>query len=384
MQIYLVRRQYVLSDNLLAYHADSRVFDHISYKIMFEEDTMTKNIINQEYNKFLSALKERVASSRHKAALSVNRELILLYHHIGTQILEAQERQGWGTKIIQKLSKDLRSEFPDMKGFSPQNLKYMRKFSEEYRVDEIGQQAVDQIPWGHIVTLIYGISTKDERSFYIQGTLNNGWSRNILSMQIETNLFKRQGNAVTNFGDKLLSPQSDLAQNTLKNPYLFDFLSLGKNSHEREIEKELVAHIEKFLLELGEGFAFLGRQYHLQIEDQDFYIDLLFYHIKLRSFVVIELKTGKFKPEYAGKMNFYLSAVDELLRQPGDNPSIGLILCRSKVGVVAEYALRDMTKPIGLAEYRLQDALPENLKIALPTIEELEAELAKDLVGEDG
>lgn len=332
-----------------------------------------------EYKKFLAELKERVASSKYKAVLTVNRELVLLYHHIGMQILESQKQQGWGTKIIEKLSQDLRSEFPDMKGFSSQNLKYMRKFAEEYKVDEIGQQAVDQLPWGHIVVLIYAVSSKNERQFYTQKTLLNGWSRNTLSMQIETNLFKRQGKAVTNFGDKLYSLQSDLAQNTFKNPYLFDFLSLGKNSHEREVEKELVAHIEKFLLELGEGFSFLGRQYHIQIEEQDFYIDLLFYHIKLRCFVVIELKSGKFKPEYAGKMNFYLSAVDDLLCQPGDNPSIGLILCRSKVGVVAEYTLRDMTKPIGLAEYKLQDSLPDNFKTSLPTIEELETELAKDL-----
>jgi predicted nuclease of restriction endonuclease-like (RecB) superfamily len=344
---------------------------------------MIKNMINQEYNKFLSDLKERVASSRYKAALSVNRELILLYHHICTHILEAQERQGWGTKIIEQLSKDLRLEFPEMKGFSVRNLKYMRKFADEYPDPQFVQQVVAQLPWGHIVTIMYSISDENERHFYIQETLQNGWSRNILSMQIETNLFKRQGRAVTNFLDNLPSPQSDLAQNTLKNPYLFDFLSLGKNAHEREIEKGLVAHIEKFLLELGEGFAFLGREYHLKIEDQDFYIDLLFYHIRLRCFMVIELKSGKFKPEYAGKMNFYLSAVDDLLRSPGDHPLIGLILCRSKVGVVAEYALRDMTKPIGLAEYRLQDALPENLQTALPTIEELEAELAKDFGGED-
>lgn len=343
---------------------------------------MTTSIVNQAYSKLLSDLKARVASSRYKAALSVNRELILLYHHIGTQILEAQARQGWGTKIITQLSKDLRAAFPEMKGFSPQNLKYMRKFAEEFQPEAIGQQAVDQIPWGHVVTLLYAISSQEERSFYIQGTLENGWSRNQLSIQIETNLFKRQRNAITNFKDKLPAPQSELAQNALKNPYVFDFLSLGKDAHEREIEKGLVAHIEKFLLELGEGFAFLDRQYHLQIEGQDFYIDLLFYHIKLRCFVVIELKTGDFKPEYAGKMNFYLSAVDDLLRQPSDNPSIGLILCRSKVGVVAEYALRDMTKPIGLATYRLQEALPENLKTALPTIAELEAELAKDF-GED-
>jgi predicted nuclease of restriction endonuclease-like (RecB) superfamily len=340
---------------------------------------MSKNVINSEYHVLLEDLKKHVYAARYKAILQVNKELILLYHHIGAQILQSQAKQGWGAKVIEQLSKDLRLEFPEMKGFSPQNLKYMRRFAQEYNVDEISQQAVDQIPWGHIVTLIYVISHKQERKFYIQGTIENGWSRNILSMQIEANLFKRQGKAVTNFQTNLPTPQSELAQLTLKNPYLFDFLSLGKEAHEREVEKELVAHIEKFLLELGEGFAFLGRQYHLQIEGQDFYIDVLFYHIKLRAFVVVELKAGKFKPEYAGKMNFYLSAVDDLLRQPGDNPSIGLILCRSKVGILAEYALRDMSKPIGLAEYRLTESLPENLKTALPTIEELEAELAKDL-----
>lgn len=263
---------------------------------------MTKNIINGEYSKFLADLKERVSTSRYKAALSVNRELILLYHHIGMQILEAQEQQGWGAKVIDQLSKDLVSEFPEMKGFSTRNLKYMRKFAAEYPDSQFVQQAVAQIPWGHIVTIMYSVSDEGKRMFYINEARTNGWSRNILSMQIETDLFKRQGSAVTNFNDKLPSPQSDLAQNTLKNPYLFDFLSLGKNAHEREIEKGLVAHIEKFLLELGEGFAFLGRQYHLEIEDQDFYIDLLFYHIKLRCFVVIELKSGKFKPEYAGKI----------------------------------------------------------------------------------
>jgi predicted nuclease of restriction endonuclease-like (RecB) superfamily len=343
---------------------------------------MSKNILSKEYNQLLSDLKNRVASSRHKAALNVNKELILLYHHIGSAILSAQAKQGWGTKVISQLSKDLRSEFPEMKGFSPQNLKYMRRFAEEYTLDEIGQQAVDQIPWGHIVHLIYAISDKTERCFYTNAAIQYSWSRNILSMQIETNLFKRQGKAVTNFQAKLPTPQSDLAHTTLKNPYLFDFLGLGKEAEEREVEKALVAHIEKFLLELGDGFAFLGRQYHLQVEDQDFYIDLLFYHIKLRAFIVIELKSGKFKPEYAGKMNFYLSAVDDLLRHPGDNPSIGLILCRSKIGVLAEYALRDIGKPIGLSEYRLEDALPDNLKTALPTIEELEVELAKDLKSE--
>ncbi|HAT9712896.1 TPA: DUF1016 family protein [Legionella pneumophila subsp. pneumophila] len=317
-------------------------------------------------------------NDKYRAALSVNKELILLYHLIGTEIINSQKQHGWGAKIITQLSRDLRSEFPEMKGFSPQNLKYMRRFAEEYNLDEIGQQAIDQLPWGHNITLMYEVPDKKEREFYIQKAKEYSWSRNVLSMQIESDLYKREGKAITNFNKKLSSPHSDLAQATLRNPYLFDFLSLGKDAHEREVEKGLVAHIERFLLELGEGFAFLGRQYHLQIEDQDFYIDLLFYHIKLRAFVVIDLKSGKFKPEYAGKMNFYLSAVDDLLRQPGDNPSIGLILCRSKVGVVAEYALRDMTKPIGLAEYKLTESLPNDIKTALPTIEQIEEELSKD------
>jgi predicted nuclease of restriction endonuclease-like (RecB) superfamily len=345
---------------------------------------MTNNITNDNYKQFLNDLKSRVETSRYKASLSVNREMILLYHHIGTEILRSQDKHGWGAKIIDQLSRDLRSEFPDMKGFSPQNLKYMKRFAEEYNVEEIGQQAVDQLPWGHNITLMYEIADKKEREFYIQKVKEHGWTRNILSMQIETNLYSREGKAVTNFSATLPALHSDLAQATLRNPYLFDFLSLGKDAHEREVEKALVAHIERFLLEIGEGFAFLGRQYHLQVEDQDFYLDLLFYNIKLRSFLVVELKSGKFKPEYTGKMNFYLSAVDDLLRQPSDNPSIGLILCRSKVGVLAEYALRDMSKPIGLAEYRLTELLPKEIKTILPTIEELEVELSKDIKNGNG
>ena len=336
-------------------------------------------IIDKNYTEFLETLKQSVALARYSASLTANKELVHLYHHIGTQILNAQKAEGWGAKIITQLSKDLRSSFPEMKGFSPQNLKYMRKFAEEYLSGQISQQAVDQLPWGHIVTLIYNISDGKERIFYIQKAIEYGWSRNILSMQIETNLFQREGKAVTNFQDKLEAPQSDKAQAVLKNPYLFDFLNLGKDPHEREIEKELIRHIEKFLLELGEGFAFLGRQYHIQVADDDFYIDLLFYHIKLRSFIVIDLKAQKFKPEYAGKMNFYLSAVDDLLRQDGDNPSIGLILCKDDKSVIAEYALRDIDKPIGLAEYKLTNALPKDLKTQLPTIEELETELVKNL-----
>lgn len=344
---------------------------------------MTKNIINVEYSKFLADLKERVASSRYKAALSVNKELILLYHHIGTQILEAQGHQGWGAKVIDQLSKDLVSEFPEMKGFSTRNLKYMRKFAAEYPDPQFVQEVLAQLTWYHNVTLLDKISDKQIRLFYVKRAIEHGWSRNIMVMQMELSLHKRQGQAISNFKDKLPLTQSDLAHYTLKDPYLFDFLSIGEEAHEREVEKALVHHMEKFILELGTGFAFVGRQYHLEVGDQDFYIDLLFYHLKLRCFVVIELKDKDFKPEYAGKMNFYLSCVDDLVKHETDQPSIGLILCKSKNNILAEYALRDMTKPIGLAEYRLQDALPENLQTALPTIEEIEAELAKDLGGED-
>ena len=344
---------------------------------------MTKSIINQEYNKFLNNLKERVASSRYKAALSVNKELILLYHHIGMQILDAQSKQGWGAKVIDQLSKDLASEFPEMKGFSVRNLKYMRKFAEEYPDSQFVQEVLAQLTWYHNVTLLDKISDKQIRLFYVKHAIENGWSRNIMVMQMELSLHKRQGQAITNFKDKLPSAQSDLAHYTLKDPYIFDFLSIGEEAHEREVEKALVHHMEKFILELGTGFAFVGRQYHLEVGDQDFYIDLLFYHLKLRCFVVIELKDKDFKPEYAGKMNFYLSCVDDLVKHETDQPSIGIILCKSKNNILAEYTLRDMTKPIGLAEYRLTESLPENLKTALPTIEELEAELAKDLGGED-
>ncbi|WP_202972394.1 MULTISPECIES: PDDEXK nuclease domain-containing protein [Legionella] len=338
---------------------------------------MTQQFMDASYTDFLSNLKNRVAASRMRAAFKVNQELILLYHHIGTQIIQSQTVHGWGTKVIAQLSKDLRHEFPEMKGFSPQNLKYMRRFAEEYSLDEIGQQAVDQLPWGHNILLMYQVSDKNARQFYIRKAIEHGWSRTILSIQVETNLYNREGKAVTNFKTKLPSPFSDLANNTLKDPYIFDFLTIGKEAHEREVEKGLIEHMEKFLLELGAGFAFVGRQYHLEVAEKDFYIDLLFYHLKLRCFVVIELKDKDFKPEYAGKLNFYLSVVDDLVKHPTDNPSIGLILCKTKDNVVAEYALRDINKPIGLAEYRLTEALPEEIKTSLPTIEELERELNK-------
>ncbi len=338
---------------------------------------MNKTITDNNYVQLLDDLKIRVATARYKAALSVNSELVLLYHHIGTQILNAQQKHGWGAKIIDQLSKDLRSEFPESKGFSTRNLKYMRKFTEEYPAVSFVQEVLAQLTWYHNITLLEKVPDKQTRLFYANMAAMHGWSRNVMVIQIETALHKRQGQAVTNFNNKLPPPQSDLAQNTLKDPYIFDFLSVGKEAHEREVEKALINHMEKFLLELGAGFAFVGRQYNLEVAGQDFYIDLLFYHLKLRCYVVIELKDGDFKPEYAGKMNFYLSAIDDLVKHPSDQPSIGLILCKSKNNVLAEYTLKDMTKPIGLAEYKLTEALPEEIKTNLPTIEQLEAELAK-------
>lgn len=339
---------------------------------------MVTNIISNSYTDFLSELKQRVASSRYRAALSVNRELIMLYHHMGTEILKNQQQHGWGAKIIDQLSRDLRSAFPDMKGFSPRNLKYMRKFAEEYPAEEFVQEVLAQLTWYHNITLVEKVSNRENRMFYIKQAIENGWSRSIMVMQIELELHKRQGQAVSNFKDKLPSPQSDLAHYTLKDPYIFDFLTLGGEAHEQDIEKGLVHHVQKFLLELGAGFAFVGRQYHLEVGNQDFYIDLLFYHLKLRCFVVIELKDKDFKPEYAGKMNFYLSAIDDMVKHESDNPSIGIILCKSKNNVLAEYTLRDLSKPIGLSEYRITESLPQEMKASLPTIEQLERELSKD------
>ncbi len=296
--------------------------------------TMTHSLLHPGYNQLLADLKSRVATSRYKAALSVNQELTLLYHHIGRSILSAQEQEGWGAKVIDQLSKDLQSAFPDMKGFSVRNLKYMRKFAQEYPDIAFVQGPLAQLSWYHTVTLMDKVPDKEIRLFYIKHAVAQGWSRNRMVTQIETALHSRQGQAISNFQQKLPSPQSDLAQGLLKNPYIFDFLSIGQEAHEREVEKSLVLHMEKFILELGAGFVFVGRQYHLEVGGQDFYIDLLFYHLKLRCFVVLELKDQDFKPEYAGKMNFYLSAVDDLLRHEADQPSIGLILCKTKNNVL--------------------------------------------------
>lgn len=329
------------------------------------------------YDDFLRNLKERVHSSQIKAALSVNRELILLYWEIGQEILARQQQQGWGTKVIERLAKDLKAAFPDMKGFSRTNLLYMRLFAEAYPNEQIVQQLVGQIPWGHHLRILEAVKDPSARLWYVQKVIENGWSRNILSIQIKNDLYNRQGKAITNFNVTLTPPQSDLARESLKDPYIFDFLTLGSEALEREVEKELIHHITQFLLELGVGFAFVGQQYPLKVGEEEFYLDLLFYHTKLHCFVVIELKTGKFKPEYTGKINFYLSAVDDLLKSGQDNPSIGLILCASKDNVIAEYALRDVNKPIGIAEWQaeLTRVLPKELQAKLPTIEQLEAEL---------
>lgn len=341
-------------------------------------DAQDKSDFNiSEYSNLLQNLKNKVSSSRNRAARVANNEVIFLYHYIGTEILKRQEEQGWGAKIIDQLSCDLSSEFPEMKGFSTRNLKYMRSFAKDFPDSQFVQHAAAQMPWFHLVTVMDKVKDHNARIFYITEAIGCGWARNVLTLQIETDLYNRQGKAITNFKDKLPSPQSELAQHTLKDPYVFDLMSIGKDAMEREIEKGLVAHMEKFLLELGKGFAFVGRQYHLEIGDQDFYLDLLFYNYHLRAFVIIELKDTAFKPEYAGKMNFYLSAVDSIMKHEADNPSIGLILCKSKNKVVAEYTLQNMTSPIGLAEYRITESIPDNIKTSLPSIEELERELSK-------
>ena len=336
-----------------------------------------ENRLPPGYAEFLADLKERIRRARVKAALSANRELILLYWEIGRMILERQKKEGWGSKVIDRLAQDLRREFPDIRGFSARNLKYMRAFAEAYPDKEFVQQVAAQIPWFHHCVLLDKVKDTAERIWYIQQTIEHGWSRNVLVHQIESGLYHRKGKAITNFDRTLPAPQSDLAQEMLKDPYVFDFLGLTEGIRERELERQLIARIRDFLLELGVGFAFVGSQVHLEVGGEDFYLDLLFYHLKLRCYVVIELKTGEFKPEYAGKMNFYLSAVDDLLRHPDDKPSIGIILCKSKNKVIVEYALRDTNKPIGVSSYRLTRALPEDIKGILPSVEELERELVK-------
>jgi predicted nuclease of restriction endonuclease-like (RecB) superfamily len=331
-----------------------------------------------DYPVWLAELKLRIQSAQQRASLSVNREIVLLYWQIGRDILDRQDREGWGAKVIERLAQDLRSAFPDMKGFSRANLMYMRAFAEAWPDAAIVQQAVGQLPWGHNLVLLTKLKAAEQRLVYAQRAIEHGWSRNVLTIHIERRLLEREGKAVTNFDAHLPIPHSDLARESLKDPYLFDFLGIGDEAAERAIEDAIVHHITCFLLELGAGFAFVGRQVHIEVGGDDFFIDLLFYHLKLRCYVVIELKAGPFKPEHAGKLSFYLSAVDAEMKDAQDNPTIGLLLCKSKNKVVAEYALRDTNKPIGVAEYQLIEALPAELQASLPSIEAIEQALAND------
>ena len=377
-------------------------------------------VINKDYKVWLADIKLKVRNAQIKAALKVNTELLTLYWELGADIVAKQAAAKWGDGFLLQLSKDLTAEFPDMKGFSERNLKYIRAWYLFYsQEDTIGQQAVaqladsnqadlkvqqlvgqiqeaeksqqiadlitkqtvsqiTQIPWGHNIVIITKCKNLPEASYYIQNTITHNWSRSVLVHQIESGLYKREGKAVNNFAATLPKPQSDLAQQTLKDPYIFDFLRLTKEYDERDLENGLTQHVSKFLLELGAGFSYLGRQYHLEVAGEDFYIDLLFYHVKLHCYVVIELKTTKFQPEDAGKLNFYLSAVDDILRTPQDQPTIGILICKDKTKTIAEYALRDINKPMGVSEYQLTEFLPENLKSSLPSIEEIEAELSRD------
>jgi len=330
------------------------------------------------YTEWLAELKTRIHGAQQRAALAVNRELVLLYWQIGRDILARQAEQGWGAKVIERLAHDLRTAFPQMKGFSPRNLKYMRAFASAWPDGEFVQQAAAQLPWFHLCTLIDKLKTREERDWYLAKAVEHNWSRNILVMQIEVDARGRAGKAVTNFGERLPKPDSDLAHESLKDPYRFDFLGLTDEAEERVIESSLVQHISRFLLELGAGFAYVGRQVHIEVGGDDFFIDLLFYHLKLHCYVVVELKAGAFKPEHTGQLSFYLSAVDSQVKAPEDGPTIGLLLCKTQNRVVAEYALRDSNKPIGVAEYQLVAALPAELWTSLPSIEQIERELAGD------
>jgi len=360
-----------------------------------------------DYPALLTDIKQRVRRAQTRAMMAVNAELIRLYWDIGSLIHARQQQQGWGAGIIPRLAKDLHNELPEEKGFSERNIKRMLAFYREYprlldaqaakvppvvaqiaaaeKVPQLVAQIPDappyppelllSLPWGHHIELIAKVKDPATRQWYMRAAIENGWSRNILLMQIETAAHHRHGKAASNFALRLPAPDSDLAQQTLKDPYLFDFLTLEAGFHERELETGLIAHLEKFLLELGQGFAFVGRQYHIDLGQNDFYIDLLFYHLKLRCYVVIDLKRGDFKPEYAGKMNFYCNVVDDKLRHESDKPTIGLILCQQPNRVLAEYALRGVDKPIGVSSFELTRALPKTLKSSLPSIEQIEREL---------
>lgn len=335
-----------------------------------------KTFLPESYASLLADLKQRISQAQLRAATKANAELVLLYREIGRSIVARQDEEGWGRSVIERLSADLKVAFPHMKGFSPRNLWRMRAFFLAWK--EHGEnlpQAVAELPWGHNAMLLEKLDDPDARLWYAVRSQQHGWSRDVLALQLDTKLHLREGKSQTNFEQTLPVPQSDLARQVLRDPYVFDFLGVGPEAQERAVEEALIEHIRAFLLELGLGFAFVGNQVRLDVGDREFFVDLLFYHLRLRCFVVLELKAGEFKPEYAGKMNFYLNAIDDLMRHPDDQPSVGLILCRTRDRLTVEYALRGTRAPIGVAEYITTDALPDDLKGSLPTVEELEAGL---------
>ena len=334
-------------------------------------------INNDEYLNLVQTVKREIIQAQYKATLSVNKELILLYHGIGSLI---NKHKSWGNKFIENLAADIKLSFPDAKGYSVRNLKYMAKFAATYEDEEFVQTVSAQIPWSHNIAILDKVKNEVQREWYIRKTAENGWSHSVLIHQIESGLYQRQvvAEKISNFDNRLPVPQSELAAQTMKDPYIFDFIPFKEDMLERDIEQALVKDVTKLLLELGTGFAFLGNQYHLNVGGEDFYIDLLFYNLNLRCYVVIELKTGEFKPDYAGQLNFYLSAVDGILKTANDNPTIGLLLCKSKNSLVAEYTLKDMSKPIGVSEYRVTSDLPENLSKQLPSVEDIQKRIARE------
>ena len=344
-------------------------------------DESKSSSLSKGYLDFFIQIKDRIHKERLKTVIAANSAMIKIYWEIGAGILKKQEREGWGAKIIDRLSSDLKKEFPDMKGFSPRNLKYMRKFAEIWTDYEFVQAPLAQITWYHNIALLEKLKDNNKRLWYAEKTIENGWSRNVLAFQIESDLYKRQGQLTNNFAMTLPPDDSDMAKQIFKDPYIFDFIGTDDLRREKELEQKLIAHLQKFLIELGQGFAFVGQQVHLEAGDQDFYIDLLFYHLKLRCYVVIELKTGKFKPEHAGQVSMYPNLVDDKLKHPDDKPSIGLLLVREKNSLIVEYALTGYNKPIGVAQWEreLTRSIPEDLRSNLPTIEEIENELAGEL-----
>jgi predicted nuclease of restriction endonuclease-like (RecB) superfamily len=337
------------------------------------------NIIsNEEYKQWLTEIKSKIQSAQIKASIAVNSQLITLYWEIGESIVDKQDKLGWGVSVIVNLAHDLKKEYPMLKGFSDRNLRLCKQFYQFWSEDFAKwQQLVAKIPWGHNILLISKIKDKNIVIEYIKAVLKNNWSRNILEIQIETEYYKRIGNTLNNFENTLPKPQSDLARDLMKSPYNLDFLQLTDEAQERQIEQSIINNITDFMLELGKGFAFMGRQYKIEVEDSDYYLDLLFYHIELRCFVVLELKAVPFQPEFAGKMNFYLSAVDDLFKKQFDNPSIGIILCKSGKKLDIEYTLRDLNKPIGVSNFTLMKSIPQEFEKKLPTIEEFEKEFEK-------